>query len=58
MNALSEIVRLTVVGARLAARGEDWYVGEPDNTPGLACESIVIKIGENVSRVGVDFQND
>lgn len=49
--ALREIVRLCDVGASLAARGHDWYAGDPDNVPGLAAESIVIKVGENVARL-------
>ena len=50
-RALSEIVRLCDDGARLAARGHEWYVADELNTPGLAAESIIIKIGENVARL-------
>ncbi|CAN5616345.1 hypothetical protein BH23ACT6_BH23ACT6_22130 [soil metagenome] len=56
VEALNEIVRLTDVGARLAQRGHDWYVADPDNAPGLACEGLVIKIGENVARIDATFQ--
>jgi uncharacterized protein with HEPN domain len=49
--ALREIVRLCDVGAALAARGQDWYFGDPDNVPGLAAESLIVKIGENVARL-------
>lgn len=49
--ALREIVRLSLVGEELAARGHDWFVGDPSNVPGLAAESLIIKIGENVARV-------
>lgn len=49
--ALAEIVRLCGVGAHLVARGDEWYVGDPDNVPGLAAESLIIKIGENVARL-------
>lgn len=31
--------------------GRDWYVGDNENVPGLAAESIIIKIGENVARL-------
>jgi len=48
---LREIVRLCDDGTRLAARGHDWYVSDDLNTPGLAAESIIIKIGENVARL-------
>jgi uncharacterized protein with HEPN domain len=49
--ALTEIVRLCGVGANLVARGEEWYLGDPDNVSGLAAESLIIKIGENVARL-------
>lgn len=49
--ALREIVWLCGIGADLVNRGHDWYVGDPDNVPGLAAESLVIKIGENVARL-------
>ncbi len=52
---LREIVRLCDVGARLVARGHDWYVGDEDNVPGLAAESVIIKIGENVARLSDEF---
>lgn len=49
--ALREIERLCEVGAELVGRGHDWYAGDPSNVPGLAAESVIIKIGENVSRL-------
>ncbi|MGD7707497.1 HepT-like ribonuclease domain-containing protein [Microlunatus sp. Y2014] len=49
--ALHEIVRLCDVGAGLVARGHAWYVSDPDNVPGLAAVSLIIKIGENVARL-------
>lgn len=52
--ALREIVRLCGVGANLVARGEEWFIGDPDNVPGLAAESLIIKIGENVARLSVE----
>ncbi|MGM7667783.1 HepT-like ribonuclease domain-containing protein [Microbacterium sp. A93] len=36
---------------RLAERGREWYVSDDLNTPGLASESIIIKVGENVARL-------
>lgn len=50
-RSLREIVRLCGDGARLAARGHEWYVSDDLNIPGLAAESIIIKIGENVARL-------
>lgn len=49
--ALTEIVRLCGVGANLVARGDEWYLGDPDNVLGLAAESLIVKIGENVARL-------
>lgn len=53
--ALGEIVRLCEVGANLVARGDAWYLGDPDNVPGLAAESLIIKIGENVARLSAEM---
>lgn len=53
--ALREVVRLCGVAANLVARGHEWYVGDADNVPGLAAESLIIKIGENVARLSVDM---
>lgn len=50
-RSLREIVRLCDNGTRLADRGHEWYVSDDLNTPGLAAESIIVKIGENVARV-------
>ena len=50
-RALREIVRLCDSGTRLAGRGRDWYHADDLNVPGLAAESIIIKIGENVARL-------
>lgn len=50
-RSLREIIRLCDDGALLAARGHEWYVSDELNTPGLAAESIIIKIGENVARL-------
>lgn len=49
--ALTEIVRLCGVGANLVARGDEWYLGDLDNVPGLAAESLIVKIGETVARL-------
>ncbi|MDE0546538.1 HepT-like ribonuclease domain-containing protein [Microbacterium sp. C7(2022)] len=54
-RALREIVRLCEDGTRLADRGHEWYVSDDLNTPGLAAESIIIKIGENVARLSAEM---
>lgn len=51
---LREIVRLCDVAAGLVARGHAWYAGDPENVPGLAAESLIIKIGENVARLSAE----
>lgn len=53
--ALREIVRLCEIGARLAARGREWYIGDPYNVPGLAVESLIVKVGENVARLSAEM---
>ncbi|WP_144659622.1 DUF86 domain-containing protein [Paenarthrobacter nicotinovorans] len=55
--ALGEIVRLCDVAAALVRRGRAWYIGDADNVPGLAAESLIIKIGENVARLSVHATN-
>lgn len=52
--ALREIIRLCGVGASLVERGYGWYTGDPDNVPGFAAESLIIKIGENVARLSTE----
>jgi len=58
LTALTELLRLTGIGARLVDRGHDWYVADPENVPGLASERLIIKVGESVSRVDEKFQKD
>lgn len=52
--ALREIVRLCDVAAILVTRGQAWYLNDPENVPGLAAESLIVKIGENVARLSAD----
>lgn len=54
-RSLREIVRLCDVGIRLAGRGYEWYVSDDLNIPGLAAESLIIKIGENAARLSDDM---
>lgn len=55
LNALVEILRLTDVAARLVDRGREWFDADPERVPGLACESLVIKLGENATRLDQAF---
>lgn len=52
------MMRLLEIGRRLADRGHGWFVGDPDNVPGLASEGLIIKLGENVARLSSDFVTD
>jgi len=53
--ALREILRLCDAGDELVSRGHEWYVGDVSNVPGLAAESLIIKIGENVTRLSAEM---
>ena len=53
-RALREITRLCGVGQNLVLRGQAWCQEDPDNVPGLAAESLIIKIGENVARLSLE----
>lgn len=53
-RTLREIVRLCDDGTRLVDRGRDWYLSDELNIPGLAAESIIIRIGENVARLSAE----
>jgi uncharacterized protein with HEPN domain len=37
--------------ARLVARGRDWYDGDTDDIPRLACEALIIKVGDAATRI-------
>ena len=54
-KALLELLRLCEVCAVFVSRGHDWYLGDADNVPGLAAESLIVKIGENVARMSSEF---
>lgn len=56
LHALREVQRLSALGQRLAARGHEWFVSDPDNVPGLAAESLIVKIGENVGRISDELK--
>jgi uncharacterized protein with HEPN domain len=55
-TALADILRFVEVGLSLAGRGKVWYDDDPANVPGLAAESLVMKIGEAVSRLPINFR--
>jgi hypothetical protein len=49
--ALVHIDSLMTRAARLVVRGRDWYDGDSDDIPRLACEALVIKVGDAATRV-------
>lgn len=56
--ALREIVRLCGIGSKFVLRGYAWYLDDDLNVPGLAAESLIIKIGENVARLRAETMRD
>ncbi|MFT3943052.1 MAG: DUF86 domain-containing protein [Ancrocorticia sp.] len=50
-SAILEMIRLCIIGEQLVERGYDWYSNDPQNVPGMAAESLIIKLGENVARL-------
>lgn len=53
---LEDVLRLCRRAEALAAKGRDWYDGDPDvGVPHLAADSIVLKLGEAVRRLPEDF---
>jgi uncharacterized protein with HEPN domain len=49
--ALDHIDRFMARAARLVARGRDWYDSDTDDIPRLACEALIIKVGDAASRI-------
>lgn len=53
---LQDVARLCRRAEALAARGREWYDGDPDlEVPHLAADSLVLKLGEAVRRLPEDF---
>jgi hypothetical protein len=56
-QALTQIDEFLARGARLVARGRGWYDGDPDGVPHLACEAVIIKLGDAVTRIPQELRN-
>lgn len=55
-SRLDDIRRLCVRAEAVAARGRAWYDSDPElETPRLAADSLVLKLGEAVRRLPEDF---
>jgi uncharacterized protein with HEPN domain len=55
-TALTDILRFVEIGLGLTGRGKVWYENDISNVPGLAAESLIMKIGEAVSRLPTEFR--
>jgi uncharacterized protein with HEPN domain len=49
--ALAHIESFIARAARLVARGRDWYDSDTDDIPRLACEALIIKVGDFATRI-------
>lgn len=49
--ALGHIDAYMARAARLVARGRDWYDSDTDDIPRLACEALIIKVGDAATRI-------
>jgi uncharacterized protein with HEPN domain len=56
--ALVHIDGFMARAARLVARGRDWYDSDPDGIPRLACEALIIKVGDAATRVPPKLRNE
>lgn len=51
LEALDHIDTFMARAARLVAKGREWYDGDADDVPRLACEALIIKVGDAATRV-------
>lgn len=57
LEALVHIDTFMAKVARLVARGRDWYDGDADGVPRLACEALIIKVGDAATRVCLELRD-
>ena len=55
--ALAHIDSFMARAARLVARGRDWYDSDTDDIPRLACEALIIKVGDAATRIPAVLQD-
>lgn len=55
--ALGHIDAFMARAARLVARGRDWYDGDADEIPRLACEALIIKVGDASTRIPPELRD-
>jgi len=56
--ALAHIDSFMARAARLVTRGRDWYDGDIDDIPRLACEVLIIKVGDAAARVPSELRDE
>ena len=58
-DRLRDVARLCGRAELLASRGRDWYDSDPElDTPKLAADSLVLKLGEAVRRLPAPFLDE
>lgn len=55
--ALAHIDSFMARAARLVARGRDWYDSDTDEIPRLACEALIIKVGDAATRIPSELRD-
>jgi uncharacterized protein with HEPN domain len=55
--ALEHIDGFMARAARLVARGRDWYDSDTEDIPRLACEALIIKVGDAATRIPSELRN-
>jgi uncharacterized protein with HEPN domain len=55
--ALSHIDSFMARAARLVARGRDWFDSDTDDVPRLACEALIIKVGDAATRIPPELRD-
>jgi uncharacterized protein with HEPN domain len=55
--ALAHIDSFMARAARLVARGRDWFDSDTDEIPRLACEALIIKVGDAATRIPSELRD-
>jgi uncharacterized protein with HEPN domain len=55
--ALAHIDSFMARAARFVAMGRDWYDSDPDEIPRLACEALIIKVGDAATRIPAELRD-
>jgi uncharacterized protein with HEPN domain len=55
--ALAHIDGFMARAARLVGRGRGWYDSDTDDVPRLACEALIIKVGDAATRIPPELRD-